>query len=144
MNDIRLLVTIACEPRDVFGLVAGSTGFSSWWSDDVNVQSDGSVEIGMADRAQSLRLRPETMVMPARAAWAVDSGGEWAGTALVFDLTPDENGTRMLFTQGGWRKPTDAFLEAAAMWGALLYRLKQAAEQGSERPLFTRTSPARG
>jgi hypothetical protein len=144
MPDIRLLISIAREPRDVFSLVAGATGFTSWWSDDVSLKSDGAIEVGVADRAQVYRLRPETMVMPARAAWMVETGAEWSGTSLVFDLTPDESGTRLLFTHMGWDRMSDVFLESSAMWGALLFRLKAAAENGAENPLFSRASPARG
>ncbi|HET9605383.1 MAG TPA: hypothetical protein VFO96_13915 [Gemmatimonadales bacterium] len=144
MPDIRLLISIARGSRDVFGLVAGATGFTSWWSDDIALKSDGAIEVGMADRAQVYRLRPETMVMPARAAWMVETGAEWAGTSLVFDLTPDESGTRLLFTHAGWGRTSDVFLESTAMWGALLFRLKEAAENGTEHPLFSRASPARG
>ena len=144
MPDIRLLISIAREPRDVFSLVAGATGFTSWWSDDVSLKSDGAIEVGVADRAQVYRLRPETMVMPARAAWMVETGAEWSGTSLVFDLTPDESGTRLLFAHMGWDRMSDVFLESSAMWGALLFRLKAAAENGAEYPLFSRASPARG
>jgi uncharacterized protein YndB with AHSA1/START domain len=144
MPEIRMLISIAREPRDVFGLVAGATGFTSWWSEDITLKSDGAIEVGMADRSQVYRLRPETMVMPARAAWLVETGAEWAGTSLVFDLTPDESGTRLLFSHLGWAKATDHYLEATAMWGALLFRLKEAAENGTEHPLFSRASPARG
>jgi uncharacterized protein YndB with AHSA1/START domain len=144
MPDIRLLISIAREPRDVFSLVAGATGFTSWWTDDVTLRSDGAIEVGMADRTQVYRLRPETMVMPARAAFMVVTGAEWAGTSLVFDLTPDESGTRVLLTHLGWTRMSEIFLESSAMWGALLFRLKDAAENGTEHPLFSRASPARG
>ncbi len=144
MPDIRLLVTIAGTPRDVFPFVAGATGLTSWWTDDVKVRSDGAVEAGTGGRMQVYLLRPETMVMPARAAWAVESGQEWGGTTLVFDLSPDESGTRLLLTHAGWKKETDVFLECTAMWGALLFRLKDAVESGADHPLFTRPAPARG
>lgn len=136
MPDIRLLMTIAREPRDVFPLVAGATGLASWWTDDVTVRPDGAVQAGVNGRTRVYLLRPETMVMPARAAWAVESGQEWNGTTLVFDLTPDQGGTRLLFTHGGWKKETDSFLECTTMWGALLFRLKDAVASGADHPLF--------
>ena len=62
----------------------------------------------------------------------------------MFDLTLDESGTRLLFTHTGWDRMSDGFLESSAMWGALLFRLKEAAENGADHPLFSRASPARG
>lgn len=144
MPDIRLLVTIERDPHDIFPLVAGSTGLTNWWTDDVVVRPDGSLQTGVDGATRVCLLRPETMIMPARAAWAIESTQEWGGTSLVFDLSTAPSGSRLLFTHGGWKRESDVFLEFSTMWGALLYRLKDTAESGDEHPLFTRPSPARG
>jgi uncharacterized protein YndB with AHSA1/START domain len=139
--DIKMLVAIACEPRDVFPHIAGATGFANWWSDDIVMRAGGEVEIGMRDRTLVYRLRPETMVMPARAAWTAETGAEWSGTSLLFDLAPDGGGTRLLFSHSGWARVSELFLSTTALWGALLFRLKETAERGTPTPLFRRTSP---
>jgi hypothetical protein len=142
MPDIKMLVPIACEPRDVFPRIAGATGFASWWSDDIVMRSGGEVEIRMPDRNLVCRLRPETMVMPARAAWSAEAGSEWSGTSLLFDLAPDSGGTRLLFNHSGWSKMSELYLMTTALWGALLFRLKEVSEQKAAAPLFHRASAA--
>ena len=137
MPEIQMQVGVAVAPRELFPLVAGATGFERWWTDDVSVQSDGAVLLGFLNRSTVYRLRPETMVMPVRSAWRAESGKEWNGTMIVFELAAGGPGTLVRLTHGGWQAETEYFRECTATWDALLTRLREVAESGATRPMFS-------
>ncbi len=136
MSDIRLLVDIEVPARTVFPLVASGDGFARWCTSDVIITPSGATELGFGGRSIVYRLRAETMMIPAHAAWSVETGEEWAGTSLVFDLAPTDGGCRLGLVHGNWRAPTDLYHAWTATWGMLLYRLKAAAEGENPGPYF--------
>ena len=136
MPDLRLIIDIGVPARTVFPLVASGDGFARWWTSDVIITPSGATELGFEGRSRIYRLRAETMMIPAHAAWSVETGEEWAGTSIVFDLSPTDSGARLTMVHGNWRAATDFFHACATTWGMLLYRLKAAAEGGNPGPNF--------
>ena len=136
MADIRLIVDIGVPARTVFPLVASGDGFARWWTSDVIITPSGATELGFGGRSTIYRLRAETMMIPAHAAWSVETGEEWAGTSLAVDLAPTASGAQLTLVHGNWRDSTDFYYVCAATWGMLLYRLKAAAEGSNPGPYF--------
>lgn len=135
MADIRHSVQISAAVEAIYPLVATGPGFTAWWAQDVTEQ-DGALDLGFFNRRTLYRLRIETQEPSRRVEWQCETGDEWGGTRLLFVLEPQSAGTQLRFTHAGWRSETDYFVSCNTTWGALMLRLKAAAEGKSPGPLF--------
>jgi uncharacterized protein YndB with AHSA1/START domain len=138
MADISHLITIATPPKVLFPLVATGPGLAEWWAEDVVVRPDGAVDLGFFNRATLYRLRPQTQLSPNRASWVCETGKEWEGTRLTFELAPSGTGTALRFAHTDWREATDYFVSCNTTWGGLMFRLRATAEGKAPGPLFSR------
>jgi len=135
MPDIRHYIQISASAEAIYPLVATSAGFTAWWATDVTEQN-GAADLGFFNRRTVYRLRIDNQEHPRRAEWQCETGAEWMGTRLVFTLEPQPSGTLLRFTHAGWRSETDYFTGCNTTWGALMLRLKAAAEGKAPGPLF--------
>ncbi len=143
MPELIHSVEIAAPPSAVFPLLSLPEGLAKWWAEDV-VPVDGGAELGFFSRATIYRLRALTLVPPTTAAWLCETGQEWEGTRIVFHIAPKTGMTDLRFRHEGWRAVSPFFVACNTTWGALLFRLKGAAEGGAPGPLFTREGLASG
>ena len=139
MADLVHSIQISAAPESVYPLVAAGAGFADWWAADVS-EENGAVVLGFFNRATIYRLRMGDREPARRAEWLCESGAEWAGTRLIFSLEPKAAGTVLRFTHADWRSETDYFVSCNTTWGALMMRLKAAAEGKSPGPLFLKDS----
>ncbi len=79
----------------------------------------GSVELGFFNRATSYRFRPVSLVAPRQAHWHCETGKEWSGTNLLFDLKPDGAKTALRFTHADWQAETDYAVSCTTVWGGI-------------------------
>lgn len=136
MADIVHGIEVAAAPEALYPLVSTGQGFRAWWAEDVAVMSDGGVELGFFGRATVYRLRAISREAGAKAEWQIESGQEWAGTRLVFELKPRKAVTFVRFEHAGWAAATEYFVSCNTTWGGLMFRLKAAAEGKAPGPLF--------
>ena len=94
------------------------------------------MDLGFFKRATVYRLTLRTGRPPVEAGWHCESGQEWCGTDLRFQLEPRGPGTLVRFTHAGWQAETDYFVSCTTTWGELMFRLKSAAEGKARGPLF--------
>jgi hypothetical protein len=87
MADIVHSIEVAAAPEAISPLVSTGPGFRAWWAEDVVVTSDGRVELGFFGRATVYRLRAISGEAVARVEWQCESGQEWSGTRMVFELS---------------------------------------------------------
>ena len=135
MADILHSLQISAPPETVHRLVSTAEGFRQWWAEDVS-ENAGAVDLGFFNRTTLYRLRPQPSSTPSRIEWSVETGQEWAGTRLNFQLDPAGADTLLRFTHAGWAAPTDYFVSCNTVWGELMFRLKAAAEGAGRGPLF--------
>jgi hypothetical protein len=139
MAEIHHLITISASLDTVHGLVSTAEGFRQWWAADVEQQSDGRVSLGFFNRTTEYRL--ELLDGSAgRAIWRCRSGKEWQDTDLTFRLESQGSGVLLDFTHAQWREATPYFVSCNTTWGALMFRLKSAAEGRNPGPLFQKES----
>jgi uncharacterized protein YndB with AHSA1/START domain len=143
MPELLHSVEIDAPPSAIYPLISSAGGLAQWWAEDATALHGGA-ELGFFGRSTVYRLRSLTFAPPATAAWLCETGDEWTGTRLVFHLAPRGEKTDVRFTHEGWRKATPYFYSCNTAWGALLYRLKSAAEGRAPGPLFTRGGVAHG
>jgi hypothetical protein len=143
MPGIKHSIQIAVAPQLVHPLVASAEGFSRWWAADVTTdKKTGNVELGFFNRATVYALHPVQMAAPRQAHWLCQSGKEWSGTRLLFDLAEQKSQTLVRFTHADWQSETDYFVACNTTWGELMFRLKAAAEGKTPGPLFSATGMA--
>jgi len=139
MATIRHSILIDASPERIFSLVSSGHGFKQWWAADVteDVPRD-LVTLGFFNRATVYILHPARILEPTVAEWECQSGEEWNGTNLLFDLQPQkETRTLLRFSHLDWRAETEYFVACTTTWGELMFRLKAAAEGKAPGPLFS-------
>ncbi len=95
MATIRHSISIDASPDRIFPLVSSGHGFSQWWAADVSDDIPRNiVSLGFFNRATVYDLRPVRIIPPTVAEWACQSGEEWNGTVLLFDLLPQKKPAR--------------------------------------------------
>jgi uncharacterized protein YndB with AHSA1/START domain len=140
MPDLRHSIVMDAPPERVHPLVAYGAGLAKWWAEDVTEDGPGgAVELGFFNRATVYRLRPVLSTSPALAEWVCESGKEWAGTRLTFELTASRGQALLRFAHAGWQQNSDYFVSCNTTWGGLMFRLKAAAEGKNPGPLFSRS-----
>jgi uncharacterized protein YndB with AHSA1/START domain len=137
MANIRHSVSIDAAPPRILPLISSADGFSQWWAADVSEDASGSVKLSFFKGATVYILDPVRDTPPGEVAWTCQSGDEWKGTKLQFQLAFNGKHTVLKFTHGLWQAETDYFVSCNTTWGALMYRLKSAAEGSGKGPLFT-------
>jgi len=137
MADIRLSVQIDVPPAQVYPLISSGSGFSKWWAEDMTEQPGGVIDLGFFKRAMVYSVRLVKTAAPSHTEWACLNGKEWEGTKLLFDLSETKGQTLLRFTHANWEKDTDYFFSCSASWGALIFRIKAAAEGRPRGPLFS-------
>ena len=141
MADIKHAIQIAAKPDTIYPLVATAKGLGRWWASDVT-EPAGAVELGFFNRATVYRLRLQADQSPERVEWLCDTGDQWNGTRIIFQLETSASGTLLRFTHAGWRSETDYFIACNTTWGGLMFRLKAAGEGHSPGPLFQKDGMA--
>jgi hypothetical protein len=139
MPIIRHAIAIDASPQQIFPFVSSGHGFKQWWAADVteDVPRD-IVSLGFFNRSTVYNLHPFRIDEPNYAEWVCQSGEEWNGTRLLFDLLPQkERHTLLRFSHADWRAETDYFVSCTTTWGELMFRLKGAAEGKNPGPLFS-------
>jgi hypothetical protein len=143
MPDIKHSIQIEAAPQLVHPLVASARGFSQWWASDVTEdKASGDVELGFFNRATTYGLRPVQIAAPRQAHWLCQTGKEWSGTRLLFDLVEQKGKTLLRFTHADWQAESDYLIACTTTWGELMYRIKGTAEGKTPGPLFTGTGLA--
>jgi uncharacterized protein YndB with AHSA1/START domain len=144
MPTIKHSILIDVSPERVFPLVSSGRGFSQWWAADVTEDVPRNVvSLGFFNRTTVYTLRPNRIVESREAEWVCQSGEEWNGTRLRFELgQPKQGQTLLRFSHADWRAETEYFIACTTTWGELMFRLKAAAEGKPPGPLFSATGMA--
>ena len=137
MPRIRHSISIEVAVEKVFPLVSSGRGFAEWWAADITEKPGGIVELGFFNRGTVYALKPVRMTAPREAEWLCQSGKEWSGTKLQFQLEPGANRTLVRFTHADWQDETDYFVSYTTTWGELMFCLKAAAEGKAPGLLFS-------
>ena len=104
MPDIKHSIQIDAAPQLVYPLVASAQGFSRWWAADVTEdKATGNVELSFFKRATLYGLHPVQIAAPHQAHWLCQTGKEWSGTRLLFDLAEQKGQTLLRFTHADWQ-----------------------------------------
>jgi uncharacterized protein YndB with AHSA1/START domain len=139
MADIRHSISIDAPGERIFPLIASGSGFARWWAADViEDYSTGIIEAAFFNRATVYRLKPIQRSTSWTTEWMCQTGEEWTGTRLLFELTETSGKTHLRFTHADWKAETDYFISCTKVWEKLMLRLKAAVEGKGLGPLFSK------
>jgi uncharacterized protein YndB with AHSA1/START domain len=139
MPDLKFALPVNAPPNAVYAAVATQAGMRSWWTADTQMQEmvGGKAEFGFEKRAVVYRMTVDKLEVGRRVVLSCSGDEpEWKGTTLTFDIAPgdDGKGAKLRFVHGGWREYTDFCASCNAMWGNLMFRLKDSVEGKSRGP----------
>jgi uncharacterized protein YndB with AHSA1/START domain len=137
MADIKHSIQIDVPPPRVFPLLSSGAGLARWWAEDMSERFDGVVDLGFFARATVYSLKLGRTSPPSTAEWRCQSGKEWQGTKLTFELIGNKGLTLLRFAHSEWEVATEYFVSCNTTWGALMFRLKRVCERDATEPLFS-------
>jgi uncharacterized protein YndB with AHSA1/START domain len=113
-------------------------GIAGWWTPSVTFPGGvgSTLAPSFAAAPVPFELRVDE-VGDGQVRWASvgDFPPHWAGTEVIWTLTPADGGTRVHFSHEGWADDTGPFPSSALTWGMLMSSLKQYVETGTGAPL---------
>jgi len=133
------MIAAKANAETLYHLVSTPEGLAKWWAEDVFAVSEGTCSLGFFNRDTVYRLMAESKVSGKQIVWHCETGKEWAGTRLIFDIQGTGNSTVLRFTHAGWQAETDYFLSCNTTWGELMFRLGSVAEGRNPGPLFKKS-----
>lgn len=138
MARIVFEIEIEAPAQSVVEALDTEEGIRGWWTP--TVEFPGGV---------GSTLRPSFSLAPVPFELRVDEADErrvkwasvgdfpphWAGTGIIWTLTPFDAGTRVNFSHDGWADDGGAFPSSALTWGRLMFSLKEFVDTGVGAPL---------
>ncbi len=140
MPDLLHQISIAAPPETVYASLATQAGLRGWWTRDAvaEEQIGSRAEFGFDHRSVVFRMSVEELVRGKRVGWSCHGDHpEWKGTRLVWEITPDGEGSVLRFRHQHWKEASDFFAMCNSTWGELIYRLRDHAEGKAPGPHWT-------
>ncbi len=139
MADIKHSISIDAPRERVFPLIASGSGFARWWTADVTEDyPTGIIEVAFFNHATVYRLKPIRSSTSWTTEWMCQTGQEWTGTRLLFELTETSGTTQLRVRHSGWKAETDYFVSCTKVWEEMMLQFKAAAEGNGLGPLFSK------
>ncbi|MDQ2715312.1 MAG: SRPBCC domain-containing protein [Chloroflexota bacterium] len=139
MPDIVIERTIAATPESVFNALTQQDEIVRWWANEAQVKPEvGSLgEFRFRQPAGVLQFEVAELTTGEKVRWLSRQGPpQWAGTSVTWNLTPVQNGTRLLFTHAGFAQVDKAYEQVRGNWEYFLDSLKSYLETGKGTPGF--------
>lgn len=136
---MRQQVRIHASPEIVFQALATQDGLRAWWTEDLTLEPrvGGKADFRHGDDGTPLRARVEELIADRQVSWeCLGEHEEWKGTKITWRLETQNNATEVYLTHADWVSADGWFGKCNAIWGVLLYRLKDYAEGKTPGPLF--------
>ena len=137
MSDILLEVKIAAVPEKVFKALTEQQGLEGWWTTHMVAEPTvgSAVEAFFKDR-QVIKMNLRTLEPARRVVWDIrERVAGWGGSQFTWDLSPIENGTKVLFAYRDFPASADGNLPGLTYaWAVNLTSLKDYLEKGKGNP----------
>lgn len=137
MPAIVLERTIAATQKRVWAALTQQDELAHWWADEARVTPEvGAVgEFRFQPPAGTLRFEIVELDAHKTIRWLSRQGPpHWTDTSVTWQLTPVQNGTRLLFTHDGFAHTDAAYEQTRGNWDAFLDSLKSYLETGNGTP----------
>ena len=129
--------TIAAAPGSVFNALTKPDEIVHWWANEARVKPEvGSLgEFRFRPPAGVLQFEVAELDEGSNVHWISRQGPPfWAGTSVTWQLTPVQNGTKLVFTHDGFAQVDAAYEQTRGNWQYFLDSLKSYLETGKGTP----------
>jgi uncharacterized protein YndB with AHSA1/START domain len=130
-------LTIAAAPESVYDALTQQDELALWWTNDLTAKPEvGSLaEFRFRQGAFVLQLEIAELDADEKVSWFSRQGiAGWEGTSVTWQLTPVQNGTRVLFTHDGFAQVNEVYEQIHRTWKYFLDSLKSYLETGKGTP----------
>ncbi len=130
-------LTIAATPGRVWGALTKPDEIVQWWAYEARVQPEvGSLgEFRFRPPAGVLQFEVAELDQDEKVHWISRQGPpHWAGTSVTWQLTPVQNGTKLVFTHDGFAQVDEGYEQTRGNWKYFLASLKSYLETGKGTP----------
>ncbi|MGH8928638.1 MAG: SRPBCC domain-containing protein [Acidimicrobiia bacterium] len=133
MYAIKAQFEAGCSPSQLKDWLDNTNGIAGWWSDGVtgdagSVGDQFHVKFPTSPVVFDLRV---TEMRDEAVEWHIDENPPWwKDTTIRFDLSPAENGTRLLFTHTGFQPDDPIIAVITPAWVRFLDNLVKVGETG--------------
>ena|SRR5258706_5412009 len=135
--DILHEVTIATAPNKVFKAITEQKGLAAWWTTHAVAEPKVGTTAEFSFMGGQFVIKMEVARLePARKVeWITRQGApDWNGTHVTWDLTPADNGTKILFGHRGFASADGSLPNTSYNWAVYLTSLKGYLEKGKGNP----------
>lgn len=137
MPDILHEVVIESTPDNVYKALTEQNGLASWWTTNSKAQpkEGSSSEFGFSNPAFTIKLDVKKLNPSQFVEWTMKQGApDWQGTRVTWDLTPVDNGTKVLLGHRDYASTEGSFASVSYNWAWFLTSLKTYLETGKGTP----------
>jgi len=132
-------LTIAAAPGSVYNALTLQDEIARWWTNDLNVTPEvGSIAEFRFGEWGDFVLRFEVAELDegSKVHWIsrLSPVAQWAGTSVIWQLTPVHNGTTVVFTHDGFAQVDEVYEQTQGNWKYFLASLKSYLETGKGTP----------
>jgi uncharacterized protein YndB with AHSA1/START domain len=138
MPDILLEVTIAAAPDKVFQALTEQQGLEAWWTTHMVAEPTvgSAVKAFLRGGQQVIKMHVGTLDPGRKVVWDIlERVAGWGGSQFSWDLSPVENGTKVLFGYRDILASAEINLPSLTYaWAVNLTSLKDYLEKGKGNP----------
>jgi uncharacterized protein YndB with AHSA1/START domain len=131
-------LTLAVTPARVYKALTEPEEIGHWWTNDLNARPEvGTVaEFRFGEWGERvLRFEVAELDQNKKVSWICRRGpAHWTGTSVTWQLTPDQNGTRVVFTHDGFARMDEPYEQTRGNWMYFLESLQAYLEKGKGTP----------
>src|SRR5215467_13226109 len=130
--DILHSIDIEATPQQLYAALTTREGLAGWYTPQPKCEAKigGLIELGFGNLT-TLGFRIDELEPHRRITWScVEAPPEWIGTYVRFDMTPNEDTTKLRFSHTGLPPGYEHFPTFNYLWGQYVRSLKLFAETG--------------
>lgn len=136
VTDFRSVKTLAAPPEAVVAALTTRRGVSAWWGPTTGSLAEGDTfEVGFGTNRRIVIVAAS--VRPRHIEWEVEEAPhtpEWAGTTIVFDVAPADDGSELRFRHDGLTPQLECFEMCHEGWTHYLASLVALVDTGQGHP----------
>jgi uncharacterized protein YndB with AHSA1/START domain len=137
VSTIVIELTIAAASERVFSALTQQDEIVLWWANEARVEAEvGSLgEFRFRPPAGVLQFEVAELDAGEKVHWISRQGPpQWAGTSVTWQLTPVQNGTKLVFIHDGFAQVDKPYEQTRRNWEYFLDSLKSYLERGKGTP----------
>jgi uncharacterized protein YndB with AHSA1/START domain len=130
-------LTIEGSPQRVWGAITEPDEIMQWWAYEARVKPEvGALgEFRFRPPAGVLQFEMTELDERSKVHWISRQGTpHWTGTSVTWQLTPVQNGTRVVFTHDEFAQVDEAYGRTRGNWEYFISSLKSYLETGKGTP----------